>query len=160
MDLFAYDKDLRHERVNDLISPLKVSPSRVTAQKMKFSTKDSFSKCDQIRRYLRIWSHLLKKSIIENFIFWAVKVVWHRWRLGLSSSSVLLLLYIILSSYSLQYHLIILSSYHSLQYTRIFVLFNSNFYLTLIFVTYLMVEIEYWSNILGRSFNVPHLQVT
>ena len=149
MDLFAYDKDLRHERVNDLISPLKVSPSRVTAQKMKFSTKDSFSKCDQIRRYLRIWSHLLKKSIIENFIFWAVKVVWHRWRLRLSSSSVLLLLLYI-----------ILSSYHSLQYTRIFVLFDSNFYLTLIFMTYLMVEIEYWSNILGRSFNVPHLQVT
>ena len=33
-----------------------------TAQKMKFSIKDFFSKCDQIRRKLRIWSHLLKKS--------------------------------------------------------------------------------------------------
>ena len=39
------------------------------AQKKKFSIKDFFSKCDQIRRKLRIWSHLLKKSLIENFIF-------------------------------------------------------------------------------------------
>ena len=43
-----------------------------TAQKMKFSIKDFFSKCDQIRRKMRIWSHLLKKSLIENFIFCAV----------------------------------------------------------------------------------------
>ena len=28
-----------------------------TAQKMKFSIKDFFSKCDQIRRKPRIWSH-------------------------------------------------------------------------------------------------------
>ena len=33
-----------------------------TAQKMKFSVKDFFSKCDQIRRILQIWSHLLEKS--------------------------------------------------------------------------------------------------
>ena len=45
-----------------------------TAQKTKFSIKDFFSKCDQIRRKLRIWSHFLKKSLIENFIFCAVKV--------------------------------------------------------------------------------------
>ena len=32
-----------------------------TAQKMKFSIKDFFSKYDQIRRKLWIWSHLLKK---------------------------------------------------------------------------------------------------
>ena len=38
-------------------------------KKMKFSTKDFFSKCDQIRRKLRIWSLLLKKSLMENFIF-------------------------------------------------------------------------------------------
>ena len=36
---------------------------------MKFSIKGFFSKCDQIRRKLRIWSHLLKKSLMENFIF-------------------------------------------------------------------------------------------
>ena len=40
-----------------------------TAQKMKFSIKNFFSKCDQIRRKLPIWSHLLKKSLIEKFIF-------------------------------------------------------------------------------------------
>ena len=47
-------------------------PTLYTAQKMKFSIKDFFSKCDQIRRNLRIWSHLLKKSLMENFIFCAV----------------------------------------------------------------------------------------
>ena len=40
---------------------------------MKFSIKDFFSKCDQIRSFLRIWSHLLKKFLMENFIF----VQWH-----------------------------------------------------------------------------------
>ena len=43
-------------------------------QKMKFSIKVFFSKCDQIRGFLRIWSYLLKKSLTENFIFRAVKV--------------------------------------------------------------------------------------
>ena len=40
-----------------------------TAQKMKFSITDFSSKCDQI---LRIWWHLLKKSVMENFIFCAL----------------------------------------------------------------------------------------
>ena len=43
--------------------------STITAQKMKLSMKDFFSKCNQIRRKLRIWSHLLKKSSTEKFIF-------------------------------------------------------------------------------------------
>ena len=38
-------------------------------KKVKFSIKDFFSKYDQ---NLRIWSHLLKKSFMENFIFYAV----------------------------------------------------------------------------------------
>ena len=38
----------------------------------KFSIKDFSSKDYQIRRKLRIWSHLLKKSLMENFIFCAV----------------------------------------------------------------------------------------
>ena len=46
-----------------------------TAQKMKFSIMDFFSKCDQIRRKLRIWSHLLKESLVENFIFCAVTLL-------------------------------------------------------------------------------------
>ena len=41
----------------------------ITAEKMKFSIKDFFSKYDKIRRKLRILSHLLKKSLMENFIF-------------------------------------------------------------------------------------------
>ena len=41
---------------------------------MKFSIKAFFSKCDQIRSFLRIWSHLLKKSLMENFIFCEVTV--------------------------------------------------------------------------------------
>ena len=36
---------------------------------MKFSMKEFFSKCDQIRSFLWIWSHLLKKCLMENFIF-------------------------------------------------------------------------------------------
>ena len=39
---------------------------------MKFSIKDFSSKCDQIRSKLRIWSHLLKKFFMKNFIFCAV----------------------------------------------------------------------------------------
>ena len=45
----------------------------VTAQKVKFSIKDFYSKCDQIRRKLWIWSHLLKKSLLKNFIFCTVR---------------------------------------------------------------------------------------
>ena len=41
-----------------------------TAQKMKeVFIKEFFSKSDQIRRKLRIKSHLLNKSLMENFIF-------------------------------------------------------------------------------------------
>ena len=39
---------------------------------MKFSIKDFFSKCDQIRRKLRICAYLLKKPLMENFIFCVV----------------------------------------------------------------------------------------
>ena len=39
---------------------------------MKFSTNDFFSKCDQISRKIRIWSHLLKNSLMKNFILSAV----------------------------------------------------------------------------------------
>ena len=40
-----------------------------TSQKMKFSIKDFFSKCNQICRKLRIWSHLLKKSLMKTSFF-------------------------------------------------------------------------------------------
>ena len=48
-----------------------------TAQKMKFSTTDFFSKCEQICRFPRIWSHLLKQVLVGNFIFC---VVWGRYQ--------------------------------------------------------------------------------
>ena len=35
---------------------------------MKFSIKDFYSEC-----FLQIWSHVLKKSLIEFFIFCAVR---------------------------------------------------------------------------------------
>ena len=43
-----------------------------TAQKIKFSIKDFLSKRDQIRSLLRL--HLLKKSLMGNFIFCIVSV--------------------------------------------------------------------------------------
>ena len=43
-----------------------------TAQKIKFSITDFFSKCNRICRKLPIWSHLLKKSLMENFTFCTV----------------------------------------------------------------------------------------
>ena len=58
-----------------LCSHSNLSSNSNTAQIIKFSMKDFFSKCDQIRRKLRIWSHLLKKSLMENFIFCAVQVL-------------------------------------------------------------------------------------
>ena len=40
--------------------------------KMKFSVKNFFSKLDQICSFLGIWLHLLKKSLMKRFIFYAV----------------------------------------------------------------------------------------
>ena len=52
--------NVEKKRINNVIS---------TAQKMKFSIKDFFSKCEQMRRKLQIWSHLRRKSLMENFVF-------------------------------------------------------------------------------------------
>ena len=46
---------------------------RNTAQQVKFSIKDFSSKCDQIRRKRVIWSHLLKKFLMGNFIFLCIE---------------------------------------------------------------------------------------
>ena len=40
-----------------------------TTQKLKFSITHFFSKCEQIRRKLRIWSHLLNKSLWKTSFF-------------------------------------------------------------------------------------------
>ena len=52
-------------------------PDPALHKKMKFSLKGSFSKCDQIRGKLQIWSYLLKKSLKKNFIFCAVEYLKH-----------------------------------------------------------------------------------
>ena len=53
-------------------SVLEIFRLSYTPQKIKFFIKEFFSKCDQIRRKMQIWSHFLKKSLTENFIFCAV----------------------------------------------------------------------------------------
>ena len=67
-----------------LLNPLCYSTQlllQFAAQKLNNSIKDSFSKYDQIRSFLQIWLHLLKKTLMENFIFWAVrnfKKIWEK----------------------------------------------------------------------------------
>ena len=55
-------------------------------QKMKFSIKNFFCKCDQIHSFLRIWSHLLTKSLMENFISCAAKVMLNKLKFQVSLS--------------------------------------------------------------------------
>ena len=50
---------------------LEFSDMTQPAQKLKFSIKDFFSQYDQVCRKLWIRLHLLKKSLMENFIFCA-----------------------------------------------------------------------------------------
>ena len=78
-----------HENCPGNSGNISESESSNTAQKIKFSFTDLFSKCDQIRRKLQIWSHLLKKYVMENFIFCVVKTFnkyfcFSRWVLELS----------------------------------------------------------------------------
>ena len=60
---------------------------------MKSYIKSSFSKCDEICSILRICSHLLKKSLMENFIFCVVKdqilIPYYFWISSLYERSVL-----------------------------------------------------------------------
>ena len=44
----------------------------LAAQKMKFSIMDFFSNCDQVPNFQRIWSHLLKKTLMKSFTFCVV----------------------------------------------------------------------------------------
>ena len=52
----------------------KMMRSANTALKMKIFIKDFFCKSDQIRSFLRIWSCLLRKSLMENLIFLQFKL--------------------------------------------------------------------------------------
>ena len=65
---FCWKISLKNVQINSL---------PYTAQKMKFSIKDFFSKYDQIQRKLQIWSHILKKSLMENLIFCAVLFIYY-----------------------------------------------------------------------------------
>ena len=50
-------------------SPAKCFVRKCTAQKMNFSIRNFVRKCDQIRSFMQIWPHLLKKFLMGNFIF-------------------------------------------------------------------------------------------
>ena len=60
-------------RVPAICSYRKVPFGLDAAQKLKFFNKDFFSQYDQLRSFLRIWSHLLKKVLLEEFNFCAVR---------------------------------------------------------------------------------------
>ena len=67
MNLFYSESGMKKEKIK-----LFEKQNAYTAPKMKFYIKYFFRKCDQIRRKLRIWSHLLKESLMEKFILCAV----------------------------------------------------------------------------------------
>ena len=50
---------------------------------MKFFIKDFFSRCDQIRRKLPIWSHLHEQSLMKNFIFCALELNYYPFMISL-----------------------------------------------------------------------------
>ena len=71
---------------------MELASFHITAQIMKFFIKGFFSKCDQIRRKLSIWRNLLKKFLMENFIFCLVDPLrvterdqWHEMGQGASN---------------------------------------------------------------------------
>ena len=70
---FLGHKFCHHLKQKGTCSIFGMSHNTNNAQKMKFSIKNFFSKWDQIRSFRWIWSHLLNKSVMENFIFCAVK---------------------------------------------------------------------------------------
>ena len=57
------------KRLGQMYLSLQSSIFKLKIFKMKFSMKDFFNRCDQIRGKLQIWSHILKKSLMENSIF-------------------------------------------------------------------------------------------
>ena len=51
---------------------LPLTIGKLLHKKMKFSIMYSFNKFGQINSFLRIWSHLLKKSLMKSFILFAM----------------------------------------------------------------------------------------
>ena len=66
---FQKSEDIRSLEILYKFSYLSYGTTIHTAQKMKFSIKDFFTKCDQIRSFLRVWSHLLFKSLVGKLQF-------------------------------------------------------------------------------------------
>ena len=82
MKLFPWDYNVvQNDNLSRTFTPISITGIKLFTRecqlplhkKMKFSIRDFFIKCDQICRKL-LWSHLLKKSLMENFIFCAVYV--------------------------------------------------------------------------------------
>ena len=68
--IFTLDTlDLIYDTLDTLLHVFHLPQAANTAQKIKFSIKDFFSKCDQICCFLRIWLHLLNKSLMEISFF-------------------------------------------------------------------------------------------
>ena len=49
--------------------------TQINAKKLNFFAKNLCSKCEHIRLNLQIYSHLLNKSLTENFIFCVVNII-------------------------------------------------------------------------------------
>ena len=64
-----------NQSINQWINIFFLLIAYITEQKM-FYIKDFFSKCDQIHRKLRILSHLLRKFLMKNFSFCAVRTLY------------------------------------------------------------------------------------
>ena len=67
--IYAFDSALFTWLLHVLSATLLPLFSWFTAQKMKFSSKDLFSKYHQIWTFLQIWPHLLDKFLMENLTF-------------------------------------------------------------------------------------------
>ena len=66
------NKELAEELHKPSLETFRKEKYTHAAQKMKLPVKDFFSQWDPIHRKQWIWSHLLKKSLMENFSFCAV----------------------------------------------------------------------------------------
>lgn len=53
------------------LSRIEYNHAKLTVQTLKISIKGSFSNSNHIHRKLRIYLHLLKKHLLESFIFFA-----------------------------------------------------------------------------------------
>ena len=74
INITLFQGQMMEDIIGDLImwSFRKFQPGSLNAQKMRFSAKNFFSKCKQIRCFLRVCSDLPKKFLMENLLFCVV----------------------------------------------------------------------------------------